>query len=141
MTNNASGASLRPASFSEADRELAVTLESLDAAVNYARWIADLLEPYLGERVLEVGAGHGTFTGLLAPGRTVVATELSPRCVAELRARFAGRPDVTVLDTDVKGAAPRGPYDAAVLVTGDNPGSGERASIARSGAGIPVAAP
>jgi hypothetical protein len=29
---------------------------------------------------------------------------------------------------------------AAVLVTADNPGSRERASIARSGAGIPVAA-
>jgi SAM-dependent methyltransferase len=116
MTNNPTGASPRPASFSEADRELAVTLESLDAAVNYARWIADLLEPYLGERVLEVGAGHGTFTELLAPGRAVVATELSPRCVAELQGRFASRSEVTVLDADVKGAAEHGPYDAAVLI-------------------------
>ncbi len=116
MTNPATGASARPASFSEADRELAVTLESLDAAANYARWIGDLLAPYLGDRVLEVGAGHGTFTELLAPGRTVVATELSSRCVAELRHRFANRTEVTVLDADVKGAAGRGPYDAAVLI-------------------------
>jgi SAM-dependent methyltransferase len=103
-------------SFSEADAELAETLDSLDGAHHYANWIFDLLEPYLGVRVLEVGAGHGTFTELLVPGRTVVATEVSPRCIAALQDRFAGRPDVTVLAADVAGAAPDGPYDAAVLL-------------------------
>jgi SAM-dependent methyltransferase len=116
MRNHSTGPSQRPASFSEADRELAVTLESLDAASHYARWIVDLLEPNLGDRVLEVGAGHGTFTELLAPGRTVVATELSSRSVAQLRHRFADRPDVEVLETDVRGAGDSGPYDAAVLI-------------------------
>jgi SAM-dependent methyltransferase len=104
------------ASFSEADIELAETLDSLDEATNYANWIFELLEPYLGAHVLEVGAGHGTFTARLARERTVVATELSPRSIAELRDRFRSRSDVVVLATDVPGAASDGPYDAAVLI-------------------------
>jgi SAM-dependent methyltransferase len=118
---------------------LAETLDSLDGASNYADWIFELLEPHLGDRVLEVGAGHGTFTELLARQRTVVATELSARCITELDARFAARPDVTVLATDVAGAAPYGPYDAAVLVNvlehieDDAAALGDLASMLRPG--------
>jgi XTP/dITP diphosphohydrolase len=106
----------RPVSFSGADEELAETLDSLDGADNYARWIFDLLEPHLGPRVLEVGAGHGTFTDMLARERRVMATELSPRCIEVLRQRFVGRPEVEVLASDVSGAGLHGPYDAAVLI-------------------------
>jgi len=106
----------RPADAVEADEELAETLDSLDGASHYAKWIFDLLEPYLGPRVLEVGAGHGTFTELMANGRHVVATDLSPRCITELRERFAGRSEVDVLATDVAGAGSHGPFEAAVLI-------------------------
>src|ERR1700677_1690693 len=104
MTSRPGRARPRPAEFSDADRELAETLDSLDGAGNYAQWIYDLLEPHLGPTVLEVGAGHGTFTELMADRRRVVATELSPRCIAALRERFESRPEVEVLDTDVAGA-------------------------------------
>src|SRR5579871_1592939 len=45
-----------PASFDEADEELVATLDSLDDARQYAEWIYSLIEPHLGERILEVGA-------------------------------------------------------------------------------------
>ena len=54
------------ADFSAADAELASTLDNLDGADNYAAWIFELIESYLGDEVLEVGAGHGTFTEMLA---------------------------------------------------------------------------
>ena len=54
------------ADFSAADEELAGTLESLNGAGNYANWIFGLIEPHLGDEVLEVGAGHGTFTEMFA---------------------------------------------------------------------------
>jgi SAM-dependent methyltransferase len=116
MRNRRTGPPSAPVSFDEADVELAETLDSLDDAHNYRRWIFDLLEPYLGPRVLEVGAGHGTFTELLAPGRHVVATDMSPRCAAVLRDRFWGDPAVEVLEADLEAAAVAGPFDAAVMI-------------------------
>jgi SAM-dependent methyltransferase len=105
-----------PSDFGDADRELAATLENLNDAHNYRQWIFDLIEPALGPRVLEAGAGHGTFTELLAEGRSVTATDLSPRCVGELEERFANRSDVQVLLCDLVGSSEFGPYDSAVLI-------------------------
>lgn len=105
-----------PVTFDAADIELAETLDNLDDAHNYRSWIFDLIEPHLGAMILEVGAGHGTFTELLAAGRHVVATDLSERCVGVLRARFAREPAVDVLRADVKSAGAAGPFDSAVLV-------------------------
>jgi SAM-dependent methyltransferase len=105
-----------PSEFHDADRELEVTLDNLFDAHNYRQWIFDMIEPALGPRVLEVGAGHGTFTDLLAHGRDVIATDLSPRCVKELEERFDHRTDVTVLHCDLVGSREAGPFDSAVLV-------------------------
>src|SRR5262245_49972646 len=44
-------------------------LESMSFAVNYHRWILSIFEPYLGARVVEVGAGTGSFSELLLEGR------------------------------------------------------------------------
>jgi SAM-dependent methyltransferase len=105
-----------PSEFHDADRELEVTLDNLFDAHNYRQWIFDLIAPALGPRVLEVGAGHGTFTDLLAHRRHVTATDLSPRCVKELEDRFDHRTDVTVLHCDLIGSREAGPFDTAVLV-------------------------
>lgn len=40
-------------------------LESLAAAENYHRWIVDQFQPFLGENVVEVGAGLGSVSTLL----------------------------------------------------------------------------
>jgi SAM-dependent methyltransferase len=40
-------------------------LESMSLARNYRRWILDLFAPHLGRRVVEVGAGKGSFSELL----------------------------------------------------------------------------
>ena len=40
-------------------------LESMDHAENYHRWILDVFRPYLGRRIVEVGAGTGGFSKLL----------------------------------------------------------------------------
>lgn len=100
-----------------ADSKLAETLETLESARNYADWLHELLTPHLGERVLEVGAGHGTVTARLArDGRQVTVSEISPRCVGILTDRFRGRADVTVVNGDLDAAADRGPFDTIVMV-------------------------
>ena len=40
-------------------------LEAMSFAVNYHRWILSLFAPYLGTRIVEVGAGSGSFSELL----------------------------------------------------------------------------
>jgi SAM-dependent methyltransferase len=50
-------------------------------------------------RVLEVGAGHGTFTDhIVAAGAEVEVTEMSTPSAAQLRSRFRHNPAVTVVD-------------------------------------------
>ena len=41
-------------------------LEAMSFAVNYHRWILEIFEPYLGDNVVEVGAGTGSFSELLS---------------------------------------------------------------------------
>ncbi len=44
-------------------------LEAMSFAVNYHKWIVDEFRPYLGERLVEVGAGTGSFSELLLAER------------------------------------------------------------------------
>jgi SAM-dependent methyltransferase len=44
-------------------------LESMVFAANYHRWILDIFRPYLGKRIVEVGAGSGSFSELLLETR------------------------------------------------------------------------
>lgn len=105
------------AAFDDADLELAATLDSLEGATNYSAWILEQMGPYLGSHLLEVGAGHGTFTELLAGGdRRVVAVDLSQRCAEVLRDRFAGHTGVHVAQGDHAVAVPEGPFDTVVMI-------------------------
>lgn len=40
-------------------------LEVMSIAKNYSKWIVELLNPYIGKEVAEVGAGTGNLTQLL----------------------------------------------------------------------------
>ena len=40
-------------------------LEAMDFALAYHTWILDLIRPFLGKRIVEVGAGTGSFSRLL----------------------------------------------------------------------------
>lgn len=43
----------------------ATELEAMAQAHNYCQWILSYFAPYLGERIVEIGAGAGTFSELL----------------------------------------------------------------------------
>ncbi|MFN8499389.1 MAG: class I SAM-dependent methyltransferase [Anaerolineae bacterium] len=70
------------------------TLELMAELETFNRWMFDSLAPYIGQRVLEAGAGIGNFTHLLTDRELVVALELEPERVADLRERFAAYPNV-----------------------------------------------
>ncbi len=78
-------------------------LEQTDqAATGYTRWVAELMLPYVGESVLEVGSGHGGIAAHLAEGRRFVATDIADSCLKVLHARFAGAPNVEVRRLDLR---------------------------------------
>jgi SAM-dependent methyltransferase len=73
-------------------------LDALAEARNYYGWISGRFAPYLGHRILEVGAGIGTFTEHLlarAPGARVLAIEPAENNFPHLAGRFAADARVT----------------------------------------------
>jgi SAM-dependent methyltransferase len=77
----------------------AETLERLAAgARNYNRWIWDRIRPWVGRRVLEIGAGLGVMSAFLADRERLVVTDTAPYYLERLHARFAGRPSVRVAE-------------------------------------------
>lgn len=105
---------LAPAGFDDADRDLVDVLASLEGAVNYASWLAALIEPHARGRILEVGAGSGTITERLIPFGAVTALEPSSALAASLRARLAGQ--VTVVEGTLEHLAVVEQFDTAVMV-------------------------
>ncbi len=74
-------------------------LDAMAEARNYYRWIADRFAPHLGRRVVEVGAGTGTFSAHLlraAPAAELRLVEPAHNNVRVLRRRMAGEPRVRV---------------------------------------------
>lgn len=98
------------------DATLASTLDTLDDAVNYMRWIVDLARPHLDGPILEIGAGHGTFTGALAEIGPVHAVEPGRHAGTVLAARFAGDDRVRVTAGVIDDVEREPAYGSAVMI-------------------------
>ena len=53
-------------------------LESMSFALNYHRWILELFAPYMGSRLVEVGAGTGSFSELILERKPESLTLVEP---------------------------------------------------------------
>jgi len=73
------------------------------AAPHYNEWLGKRLRAHLGRRVLEVGAGIGTITRQILPGRElIIALEAEAAYARQLLGTFADNPRVRVLDSSVE---------------------------------------
>lgn len=70
---------------------MASDLEIMARAKNYRGWMYRRIEPFIGRRVLEVGAGIGNFTELLLDRELVVPTDISRVCLDRLAERLGPR--------------------------------------------------
>jgi SAM-dependent methyltransferase len=68
--------------------------------VNYRDWILRLAGPHItgAESIVEVGAGHGTFTEALADIAPTTALEPGESAGIRLRERFSGRERISIHD-------------------------------------------
>src|SRR5438132_361518 len=86
-------------------------LNNLTGTPQYLSWLARKVRPYVGDEVLEIGAGIGNLTGRLMSRRSLyVAAEKDPLHLHALRNRFLRTPNVAVQRID-----PESPADLAGL--------------------------
>ena len=75
-------------------------LERLNRAPRFTRWMADVIRPYVGDRVLEVGAGRGNMSVHLMPRSVYWATDVNPHYLEYLVTLRATRPYLRVAYTN-----------------------------------------
>ncbi len=75
-------------------------LERLNRAPRFTRWMADVIRPYVGDRVLEVGAGTGNMSVHLMPRSVYWATDVNSHYLDYLVTLRATRPYMRVAHTN-----------------------------------------
>jgi SAM-dependent methyltransferase len=76
-------------------------LDAFSATSRFNLWMADTIRPFVGKRVLEIGAGMGNLTRYLSRRRErYAATDIDPEHLVRLRNRLRHRPklETAVLD-------------------------------------------
>jgi SAM-dependent methyltransferase len=96
-------------------------LQSLSRADAFTRWVLDEISPWLGQRVLEVGCGIGTYTAEMAVGsRKVVAMDMERAFIDEAARRLGQHPNVQLICGDAtETQLPKTndePFDTVVLL-------------------------
>jgi len=77
-------------------------LHALEKARRFNEWMSDMLRPWLGHRVLEVGAGIGNLTSCLIPRDLYVASDLNDSYLDYIRNLSAGKPYLKVARVDLE---------------------------------------
>src|ERR1700719_2950447 len=79
-------------------------LGRLNRAPRFTKWMADVIRPYVGEKVLEIGAGTGNLRAQLVPRRLYYATDINPLYLMYLENVRRNRPYMRVGFTDAEKA-------------------------------------
>lgn len=84
-------------------------LGRLNRAPRFTRWMADVIRPYVGESVLEIGAGTGNLTLQLLPRTSYWASDVNPHYLEYLNRLTHNRPylHVTYTDGEIDESYPR----------------------------------
>jgi glycosyltransferase involved in cell wall biosynthesis len=95
-------------------------LHELERARRFNDWMADAIRPWLGARVLEIGAGIGTITAQLIPRDAYVASDVNPNYLHYLQNFAAGKPYLRIARIDLERAETwgeqRGRFDTVVCL-------------------------
>jgi glycosyltransferase involved in cell wall biosynthesis len=95
-----------------------VTLSRVEKLRRYNALLWEFVQPFVGRRVLEIGAGTGLMTRYLATRERLVATDLDPQYVELLRRTYDGKPNVEVRQLDLarlgEAGFPPGSFDTVV---------------------------
>jgi glycosyltransferase involved in cell wall biosynthesis len=99
------------------DDELSTTLRRVEALPRYSAFLWELMRPWVGRSVLEVGSGTGLITRYLASREQLVATDVDPEHLTILRRMYSDNPKVEVAPFDLSVGAdglPAAHFDTVV---------------------------
>lgn len=90
------------ARFTERPEGTATMLPGQSSARNYYQWIVDVLTPYMGKRLLDIGSGYGSHLEFILPTNLeyVLSIDLSEQFVDQLRDRFKEYPNYEAMKFD-----------------------------------------
>jgi len=90
-------------------------LDALSVAGKFNGWMADTISPWVGTKVLEIGAGIGNLSRKLCLRRKVyVASDFDTEHLEQLRRKFQHRPAVRVRRLDAEKAADFEPFSGSM---------------------------
>lgn len=112
---NESARAKRMTGLIEPGDELVDVLDDLGDAENYERWIVSLAAQFLGDHVLEVGAGTGNLTRRIAEHHNVTAIEPHPALFAMLTENTAALATVERFEGHLTDLPNGDGYDSAFM--------------------------
>jgi 2-polyprenyl-3-methyl-5-hydroxy-6-metoxy-1,4-benzoquinol methylase len=86
------------------DQDGAEILDRMNRAPRFNRWMADVIRPYVGDRVLEIGAGTGNMSVQLMPRTVYWATDVNHHYLEYLATLRSTRPYMRVAYTHAEHA-------------------------------------
>ncbi len=72
--------------------DLPFELAALEKAVRYQQWIIKTIQPFLGKRILELGAGIGNMSRWFTSADRLILTEMDPQLLHLLASRISTWP-------------------------------------------------
>lgn len=75
-------------------------LSELEHARRFNFWMGKTLRPFIGDRVLEIGAGIGTLTNQFIPRELYLASDINPHYLRYLQSYAVGKPYLHILNVD-----------------------------------------
>ena len=76
-------------------------LKLMEPALNYTKWIIRLINGFIGDRILEIGAGIGNTTRFLKEKTSVVVLDKDNKCVELLNTKFGNFENIEVIAGDI----------------------------------------
>ena len=95
-------------------------LVELERARRFNLWLGQTLRPYVGDRVLEIGAGIGNLTSQFIPRELYIASDINPHYLHYLRSYSFGKPYLRVVEIDAGNPSHfrglEGQFDTVLLI-------------------------
>jgi len=95
-------------------------LTELERARRFNLWMGETLRPYIGDRVIEIGAGIGSLTDQFIPRDLYVASDVNPNYLHYLRSYALGKPYLRVMHIDAGNpqhfSELEGQFDTAIML-------------------------
>lgn len=78
-------------------------LAAMEHAPRFNRWMADTVQPYLGDRILEIGAGIGNLTRLLCTGQSrYIVSDIDRSYLNRLHGELRDRSNISLITCDLE---------------------------------------